>query len=214
MSNEGPDARSNGIERRGGSLRTVPGMVGPAIEDRIGVRALEGPIVAVDLGLQLPRHPARVAHEDPQSLHGLVTAEQPQQQVPISAQPDTVQDSNGLLGWSGGAKQVPNRFDLDRAAEVHLAGQLCKLFQAWKQLRNGNGRGFVDDDADRPRGEIVHHEHDRIGEIGVGQTCSSHEQNGGEGLGVVGEDRAHGEQQQDHAGADGGRAMGSPGIHD
>src|SRR5580704_10325873 len=72
------------------TLRPGPGMVGFAVENCLRIRALEGPIAAVDFRLELAGRPARVSDEDTQAPHGLVAAEELLQQFPISAQIDVV----------------------------------------------------------------------------------------------------------------------------
>src|SRR6202047_3772374 len=56
-------------------LRHGPGVLGLTVEDRLRLGALESPVAVCDLSLKLTRCPAGVADEDPQTVHGLVTAE-------------------------------------------------------------------------------------------------------------------------------------------
>src|SRR5215469_15978608 len=65
-----------------------PGVLGPALEDRIGLRALERPGTARNLGLELPRRPPGVTDENPQAVHRLLAAEQLPQEIPARAQAD------------------------------------------------------------------------------------------------------------------------------
>ena len=53
------------------------------IADKVG--ALEIPVAVCDLGLKLTRCPAGVADKDPQTVHGLVAAEQLEQKLPVRA---------------------------------------------------------------------------------------------------------------------------------
>jgi len=57
-------------------LRRGPGVLGLTVEDRLRLGALGSPVPVCDLGLKLTRCPAGVAYEDPQTIHGIVTAEQ------------------------------------------------------------------------------------------------------------------------------------------
>src|SRR2546423_10349029 len=90
-------------------LRRGPGMLGLVAEDRLHLGMLEGPVASCDLRLELTRCPAGVADEDPQTVHGIVAAKQPQQQLPVRAQVDSV---TGLDPGPGGgpapAKREPH----------------------------------------------------------------------------------------------------------
>ena len=73
-----------------------------------------------------------------------------------------------MLGWRIGAKKERHQRDLDGTAEVHLIVELPEAFELGKKLRNRNLRGPVDDDAAGGRTDVVHDEHDRVLEIGIG----------------------------------------------
>src|SRR2546430_14955440 len=81
-----------------GGLRRGPGALGLVAEDRLHLGALEGPVASCDLRLELTRCPAGVADEDPQTVHGIVAAKQPQQQLPVRAQVDSVTGLDRVLG--------------------------------------------------------------------------------------------------------------------
>src|SRR5713101_5049557 len=83
-------------------------VLGLTVEDRPRLGALESPVAVCDLGLKLTRCPAGVADEDPQTVHGLVAAEQLEQQLPVRAQVDAVTSLDRMLGRRGGAKQEPH----------------------------------------------------------------------------------------------------------
>src|SRR5215831_21383139 len=86
---------SRGRGSSGAAIRILargrPGVLGPALEDRIRVGALERPRAARNLGLELARRPARMTDEDPQAIHWLVAPEQLHQQVPARAQVDAAE---------------------------------------------------------------------------------------------------------------------------
>ena len=79
-------------------------MLGLAVEDRLRFGALESPVAVCDLALELTRCPAGVADEDPQTVHGLLAAEQLEQQLPVPAQVDAVASLDRMLRWLRGAK--------------------------------------------------------------------------------------------------------------
>src|SRR5271165_5935906 len=85
-------------------LRRGPGVLGLAAENRLRLGALERPVAPFDLGLKLTRCPAGVADEDPQTVHGLVAANQLEQQLPVRAQVDALTGLDRVLGRRGGAK--------------------------------------------------------------------------------------------------------------
>jgi hypothetical protein len=62
------------------------------------------------------------------------------------------------------------------SAKVHFGAHLCEVLKIRKELRDRNWHRPVDDDADRGGAEIVHHEHNRIREIGIGQFISRNEE--------------------------------------
>jgi hypothetical protein len=49
-------------------------VLGLSVEDRVRLGGRKAPIAARDLGLKLTKRPARVADEDPQTVHGLASA--------------------------------------------------------------------------------------------------------------------------------------------
>src|SRR5215469_5915230 len=85
-----------------------PGVFGLAVEDRLRLGSFKGPVTFCDLGLELTGCPARVADEDPQAIHGLVTAEQLLQQLPIGAEVDAITRPNRMSGRRGGSEQEPH----------------------------------------------------------------------------------------------------------
>src|SRR5436190_17000040 len=98
-------------------LRRGPGMLGLVAEDRLHLGALEGPVASCDLRLELTRCPAGVADEDPQTVHGIVAAKQPQQQLPVRAQVDSVTGLDRVLGRRpGAAKQEPHGPEVNGSA--------------------------------------------------------------------------------------------------
>src|ERR1700726_4911880 len=105
-------------------LRHGPGVLGLTVEDRLRLGALESPVAVCDLGLKLPRRPAGVAEEDPQTVHGLVAAEQLEQQLTVRAKIDAITGSDRVLGRGGGTKQKPYGPKVNGSAEVHLVAYL------------------------------------------------------------------------------------------
>ena len=154
-------------------------MLGLAVEDRLRLGALESPVALCDLDLELTRCPAGVADENPQTVHGLVAAEQLEQQLTVRAQVDAVTSLDRMLGWRGGANQEPHGTELNGSAEVHLVGHPLETLKFRKESRDRNWHRFVDDDAHRGRTEVVHHEHDRVRELGIGQIISRDEEDCG-----------------------------------
>src|SRR6267142_1725769 len=155
--------------------RRGPGVLGLVAEDRLHPGALESPVSVCDLGLKLTRCPAGVAGEDPQTVHGLVAAEQLEQQLPVRAQVDAIASLDRVLRWLGGAKQEPHGVERNGSAEVHFVAYLRELLKIRKELRDSNRHRPVDDDADRGGPEVVHHEHNRASEMGIGQFISRNE---------------------------------------
>ena len=74
------------------------------------------------------------------------------------------------------AKKKPHRPEFDRAAEVHLVVQLREAFEIGKKTRDSQLRGPVDDNAGGGRTDVVHHQHNRVLEIGIGQLGASDEE--------------------------------------
>ena len=140
---------------------------------------LRRPVAPFDLGLELTRCPAGVADEDPQTVHGLVAAKQLEQQLPVRAQVDAVTGLDRVLGRRGGAKQEPHGPEVNGSAEVHLVAHLREALEIGKETRDRNRHRPVDDDADRGGTEVVHHEHNRVREIGIGQVVSRDEEDCG-----------------------------------
>ncbi len=151
-------------------------MLGLTVEDRPRLGALESPVAVCDLGLKLTRCPAGVADEDPQTVHGLVAAEQLEQQLPVRAQVDAVTSLDRMLGRRGGAKQEPHGPEFNGSAEVHLVAHLREALEIRKETRDRNRHRPVDDDADRGGSEVVHHEQNRVREIGIVQVLSRDEE--------------------------------------
>src|SRR5258708_1494054 len=116
----GPGSLGAGLWR----LRRGPGVLGLAVEDRLRVGALQSPVAVCDLGLKLTWCPAGVADEDPQTVHGLLAAEQLQQQLPIRAQVNAVTSLDRMLRWLGSAKQEPHGPECNGSAEVRFVAQL------------------------------------------------------------------------------------------
>jgi len=154
-------------------------MLGLVAEDRLHLGALEGPVASCDLRLELTRCPAGVADEDPQTVHGIVAAKQLDQQLPVRAQVDSVTGLDRVLGRCGGAKQEPHGPEVNGSAEVHLVAHLREALEIGKETRDRNRHRPVDDDADRGGTEVVHHQHNRGREIGIGQVVSRDEENCG-----------------------------------
>src|ERR1700730_9847715 len=117
-------------------LRHGPGVLGLTVEDRLRLGALESPVAVCDLGLELTRCPAGVADEDPQTAHGLIAAEQLEQQLPVRAQVDAVTSLDRMLRWLGGAKQEPHGAECDGSAEVHFVAHLREMLKIRKELRD------------------------------------------------------------------------------
>src|ERR1700751_1581416 len=115
-------------------LRRRPGVLGLAIEDRVRLGPLECPGAPGDLRLELTWCPARVADEDPQTVHGLLPSQQLQQQVPVCAQVDATESLDGVLGRLAGSKQEPHRPDFNRSAEVHLVVHLREALEIRKEM--------------------------------------------------------------------------------
>src|SRR5215469_9377665 len=90
-----------------------------------------------------------------------------------------------MLGGLRGAEQEPHGFELDGSTEVHLVVQLAEAFEVRKYLGDGNLRGPVDDQAYRGGTEVVHHQHDRVGEIRIAQVTLGDEKDGGQRLRIV-----------------------------
>src|SRR5437660_10686138 len=160
-------------------LRRGPGVLGLVAKDRLHLGALQSPVASCDLGLELTRCPAGVADEDPQTVDAIVAAKQLQQQLLVRAQVDSVTGLDGVLGRRGGAKQEPHGPEVNGSAEVHLVAHLREAVEIGKKTRDRNRHRPVDDDADRGGTEVVHHEHNRVREIGIGQVVSRYEENCG-----------------------------------
>src|SRR6267142_169789 len=127
--------------------RRGPGVLGLVAEDRLHPGALESPVALCNLGLELTRCPAGVADEDPQTVHGLVAAEQLEQQLPVPAQVDTVTGLDRMFRWPGGAKQEPHGPEFNGSAEVHFVAHLREMLKIRKELRDRSSHRPVDDDA-------------------------------------------------------------------
>jgi hypothetical protein len=154
-------------------------VLGLVAEDRFHLGALERPVALCNLGLKLTRCPAGVADEDPQTVHGIVAAKQPEQQLPVRAQVNSVTGLDRVLGRRGSVKQEPHGPQVNGSAKVHLVAHLREALEIGKETRDRNRHRPVDDDADRGWTEVVHHEHNRVREIGIGQVVSSDQENRG-----------------------------------
>src|SRR2546422_10823178 len=84
--------------------------------------------------------PARVADEDPQTVHGFVSAEQLAQQFPVRADVDAVKSLDRMFARRVSAKKKPHGPEFDGTAEVHLVVQLREAFEIGKKMRNSNLR--------------------------------------------------------------------------
>jgi hypothetical protein len=160
-----------------------------ALEDRALVGGRESPIAARDLRLELAARPARVPNEDPQTFHRLAAAEQLAQQFPVGADVDAVEDFGRAFGRLVRTKEERHRLDVDGTAEVHLVIQRRQVLEFGKKTRDGNPGGPVDDDAGRGGTDVVHHQDDRVFEVGVRQLGTGDQQHRGQRLRVVGECR-------------------------
>src|SRR5271163_5187190 len=127
-----------------------------------------------------------MADEDPQTVHGLVAAKQLKQQLLVGAQIDVVKNLDRMLGWRSGAKYKPYGPEINRSAEVHPIAHRREALEIGKETRHRYLHRPVDDDADRGGTEIVHYEHDRVREHGIGQGVSRNDQDRGERLIVRG----------------------------
>jgi hypothetical protein len=92
---------------------------------------------------KLTRSPAGVTNEDPQTVHGLVAAEQLEQQLPVGAQVDAVASLDRMLRWLGGAKQEPHGPECNGVPKVHSIAHLREVLKIGKELRDRIGIGLL-----------------------------------------------------------------------
>src|SRR5207302_4906313 len=102
-----------------------------------------------------------------------------EQQFPVRAEVDALKSLDRMLGRLDGAKKEPHRAEFNRAAEVNLVVQLREGLEIRKEAREWNLGGPVDDETHRGVPGVVHHEHHRVGEIGIRQMASSFEEDCG-----------------------------------
>ena len=80
-----------------------------------------------------------------------------------------------MLRRRGGAKQESHGPEFNGSAKVHFVAHLREALEIRKQTRDRNRHRPVNDDADRGGTEVVHHEHNRVREIGIGQVSRDEE---------------------------------------
>ena len=128
----------------------------------------------------------------------------------LRAEVDAVENLRRMLGRRHGANEERHGRDLDGTAEVNLVVQLRQVFDVGKHARHCNVRRPVDDDAGRGGTDIVHHQHHRAFEIGIGQLRPRDEEDRRQRLRVVGRGRPRRRKEEEQC--EEGAGHRSPGV--
>jgi hypothetical protein len=151
----------------------TPELVGVGVEDVVDPRGRDEPVLALELGVELARAPARVAGEDPHPLrrrHEIVEL------AAVTDEPDVLDHADAGLLDVVELGEHEQRVGLDGPTAVDdgvVAGQLREV---GRRLADDQLAGMVEHQAQRTLLVVLADEHDAAGEVRVRQRRAGDEQ--------------------------------------